>query len=128
MNAVATFKGETLDGIFSYNTAAGTILPIGDQTLKADFTPADTTDFNSVVDITSQVTVTPLQANDPSITLITPHNNASYIGPANIILSAYAHAGKSKISKVQFYNGAVLLHTSKVFLGVFQGKKNLNLL
>lgn len=59
LNANASFKNGSVDGSFSYNPPAGSTLPVGLQTLKADFTPADATDFNPVTDITASVTITP---------------------------------------------------------------------
>ena len=49
LNATATFNANPVAGGFTYNPAAGTVLPAGDgQQLSTDFVPNDTANFNSV--------------------------------------------------------------------------------
>ena len=45
----------------------------------------------------------------PSVNLTSPNNNASFIAPANIIISANASDNDGSVSKVSFYNGTTLL-------------------
>jgi N-acetylneuraminic acid mutarotase len=50
LNATATFNANPVSGGFTYNPAAGTVLPAGDgQQLSTDFVPNDTANFNSVL-------------------------------------------------------------------------------
>lgn len=63
LNATASVPGS-----FTYSPAAGTLLTAGQQTLTANFTPADTTDYNTV---SSNVTLTVNKAT-PVITWATP--------------------------------------------------------
>jgi len=48
---------------------------------------------------------------NPSVSLTSPSNNASYIVPGSIVLTASASTGYGSISKVEFYNGGTLLGT-----------------
>ena len=57
-----------VDGTFSYSPALGTVLPAGQQTLTATFTPTDTTDYTTA---TLSVILTVNQAT-PTITWATP--------------------------------------------------------
>ncbi len=59
-----------VSGTFVYTPAAGTVLPVGTQTLTATFTPSDTADY-STAKATTQITV---KANSvaPTITWHTP--------------------------------------------------------
>jgi uncharacterized delta-60 repeat protein len=51
----------------------------------------------------------------PTVSLTAPANNATYLAPAaHIKLSAAATDKEGNISKVEFYNGATLLHTETV--------------
>ena len=58
-------------GSFVYNPAAGTVMSVaGSQTLKAVFTPTDTTDYNSA-NVQATVTVNPLvDVTPPSVTSV----------------------------------------------------------
>ncbi len=58
LNATATFNNNPVPGTFTYNPAAGTVLPAGDaQPLATDFAPNDTTNFNSVLGTTVLINV-----------------------------------------------------------------------
>ncbi len=63
LNATAS-----VPGTFAYTPAAGTVLPVGVQTLSADFTPTDTANYNNV---TATVTLVVGQSV-PVITWATP--------------------------------------------------------
>jgi hypothetical protein len=63
LNATAS-----VPGTFAYTPAAGTVLPVGVQTLSADFTPTDTANYNNV---TATVTLVVGQTV-PAITWPTP--------------------------------------------------------
>ena len=50
----------------------------------------------------------------PTVSLTAPANNAKYLAPASIKLSAAASDSGGTITKVEFYNGSKLLHTETV--------------
>jgi uncharacterized repeat protein (TIGR03803 family) len=54
------------------------------------------------------------QNGAPAVSLTSPTNNATYIAPANVKLTATASDEDGTISKVEFYNGTHLLHTEYV--------------
>jgi len=47
----------------------------------------------------------------PTVSIMSPVNNASYTTPANLILTANASEAGGTISKVVYYNGSALLGT-----------------
>jgi sugar lactone lactonase YvrE len=55
-------------GTFAYSPASGTVLPVGNNTLKVTFTPSNTTDYTTA---TASVTLTVEKAT-PAITWATP--------------------------------------------------------
>jgi len=57
------------------------------------------------------VTVTTVVNQAPTITLTGPANNAIFIAPASITISANATDADGTISKVEFYNGTTLLNS-----------------
>ena len=72
LDAMATFNGMPLAGVFTYSSPAGTVLPAGSgQTLTVTFTPADGSDFRTV---TSSVTINvrpgSTSAQSPSFTTV----------------------------------------------------------
>ena len=54
-------------------------------------------------------TVTPPLNIAPTVSIISPANNASYNAPASVSISATASDVDGTVSKVEFYNGAILL-------------------
>ena len=58
--------------------------------------------------VSSAKTIT-INAPNPAISLISPSNNASFTAPASISLAANASTSYGSITKVEFYNGVVLL-------------------
>ncbi|MCS6880926.1 MAG: MBG domain-containing protein [Oscillochloridaceae bacterium] len=62
LNATASFNGQTVPGVFTYDPPAGTVLPAGTRNLRVTFTPNDTTNFAPVsVDRTITVNRAPLR-------------------------------------------------------------------
>ncbi|MFM7021443.1 MAG: Ig-like domain-containing protein [Flavobacteriales bacterium] len=68
---------------------------------------------NAVANSTAiNATVTGIAVNQaPQVNISSPINNASFSAPASIAISANASDADGSISKVEFYNGAVLLGT-----------------
>jgi hypothetical protein len=69
LDATATFNGNNVAGIFAYSPAAGTILPVGSNTLSVKFSPTDKTDYTTA---TASVTLVVNQPPQPTITWPTP--------------------------------------------------------
>ncbi|MDF2455168.1 MAG: large protein [Cytophagaceae bacterium] len=57
------------------------------------------------------VTVNPASNVSPTIVIHTPVNNATFAAPANVTITTSAADTDGSISKVEFYNGTVLLGT-----------------
>jgi len=47
LDATASYLGSPVNGTFTYNPPAGTLLSVGNQTLSVTFTPFDTTDYTT---------------------------------------------------------------------------------
>ena len=58
------------------------------------------------------VQFTPSTCTGPVVNITSPANNATYIAPASIAITATATTPTGTITKVDFYNGATLLGTS----------------
>ncbi len=66
LDATASCNGSAVPGTFSYNPAAGTVLPVGTQTLNVQFTPTDTSSYTSAsasVSITVNPAATEISVN-----------------------------------------------------------------
>jgi hypothetical protein len=71
--------------------------------------------YDNVNAITTSNAIT-IQVNAPAnqlpiVTLTAPANNATYIAPANVMITANANDADGSINKVEFYNGTTLLAT-----------------
>jgi len=79
LSASASFQGNPLAGSFAYDPAAGTVLAVGTQTLKATFTPTDTTNFNAGGQVQTTINVmystTCIVFGQPSHTILQPINS-----------------------------------------------------
>jgi streptogramin lyase len=97
LNAVASVLG-----IFTYNSVAGTILPIGAHTLHVDFTPDDAVNYNAA---SMDVTINVLKAT-PTITW----NNPDDIVQGAALSSTQLNAIASVPGKFVYYprSGTVL--------------------
>ncbi|MBF0490603.1 MAG: hypothetical protein HQL15_08325 [Candidatus Omnitrophica bacterium] len=69
---------------------------------------AKATNSGGVTQTSTAVNVTVTQP-PPTVSISSPSNNAYYLSPATITLSANATASYGTISKVEFYNGSKLL-------------------
>jgi len=89
------------------NLAVASTGAVGNHTLKVDYS-GDTK--NQPSSATAAYSVTARNAV-PTVALTTPVNNAVYVIPANVTLSANANDADGSVSKVEFFNGTVLLAT-----------------
>ena len=102
-----------LAGSFSYSPAAGTVLAVGQQTLKATFTPTDTTDYTSS---TATVTLTVVPGT-PVVTLTTSPNPAFLANPVTFT-ATIASFSTMPTGIVVFYDGSTQIGTGTVTAGV----------
>ena len=101
----STLLGTVTSSPYSFNwsnVAAGTYT----LTAKATDNAGGTTTSASVM-----VTVTPANNINPTISITTPANNATYTSPAMVVIAATAADADGTVSKVDFYNGSTLLGT-----------------
>ncbi|MFW0740037.1 Ig-like domain-containing protein, partial [Flavobacterium sp. T12S277] len=97
----SSLLGTSTSSPYSYNW---TSVPIGRYTLTAK-----AYDNNGGVTTSSAVLVRVNQS--PTVSITTPGDNAIYLAPATLAISARANDTDGNISKVEFYNGATLLGT-----------------
>jgi hypothetical protein len=100
-------------GTFTYNPAAGTVLPVGTQTLSTTFTPTDTTNLTTAT-ATVPLTVTPYQ---PVINWPTPAP-ISYGTPlSSTQLNATASVSSiySNVALSSFYNASSIYTAGTTF-------------
>lgn len=118
----------------------GTTLLGTDNTSPYDFTiasltagtytlTAKATDDKGGVSTSAPITLIVNQA--PTVSITSPLNNASFVAPADIIITADASDADGLVSKVEFYNGATLLGSdltapySYNWIGVAAGTYNI---
>jgi hypothetical protein len=65
--------------------------------------------YESIILIKDGETVTAPSNESPAITITSPVNNASFSSPATVTISAAATDKDGSVTKVEFYNGAILL-------------------
>lgn len=88
-----------------------TNVPIGTFTIKAKATD----NKNATKTVSRIVKVTAVAVNQlPSVSITSPANNATFIAPASIAITANASDVDGTIQKVQFYYGTTLLKTDTV--------------
>jgi subtilase family serine protease len=100
-------------GSLSYSPAAGTVLGGGPQTLKATFTPTDTTDYTTATDT---VTLTVNKAM-PANVMISSVNPACMSNPVTFTATISSSVG-TPTGTVSFYDGTTLLGTGTLSAGV----------
>ena len=110
ISKVEFYQGSTLIG--SDTTSPYSISWTG-AALGTYSVTAKVTDSQGLTQTSSPITVK-VQAAAPTISLTSPANNASFIAPANISLTANATANGSgnSISKVEYFQGTSLIATS----------------
>jgi sugar lactone lactonase YvrE len=113
LSATQLNASSTTPGTFAYSPAAGTVLGVGPQTLKASFTPADTTNYT---DATATVTLTVSQAT-PAIAVVASANPAFVSSPVTLTATVSSTAGMPA-GTVSFYDGTTLLGPGTLSTGV----------
>jgi hypothetical protein len=116
LNSTQLDATSPIPGSFSYSPSAGTVLPIGQNTLTATFSPTDTTDYT-----TSSASVT--QSVIPATPLVTLASSANPIFTSNPVtytaaLTTPAGAPAAPTGNVSFYDGTTLLGSGTVTAGV----------
>jgi hypothetical protein len=100
--AAATAAGVAIPGTFTYSPAAGTVLPVGTQTLSVTFTPTDSTDFTTATD-TVQIVVTQAPAvTTTALTVTSGGAAATTVAAGSVVtLTAQVTAGGNSVSPGQ---------------------------
>jgi hypothetical protein len=99
-------------GAFSYVPSAGTVLTVGQHTLTATFSPADTTDYTTS-SATVVLTVVPIT---PSLGL-TSNANPAFMANAVTFTATIASQAVPPTGTVTFYDGATQIGTGTVSSG-----------
>ena len=71
----------------------------------------DATGSKSLLNAISQVPKNTTANTPPTVSIISPANNAAFTAPASITINATAADGDGTVSKVVFYNGTTILNT-----------------
>jgi hypothetical protein len=93
-------------GTFVYTPPAGTILPVGNDTLNVTFTPTDPTSYTGAIGST---TITVLQ--DTTTTNVSSSLNPSVVGQAVTFTATVVGNAAAPSGAVSFYDGTTLLGT-----------------
>jgi hypothetical protein len=109
LNATATGTGTTTTapGTFVYSPAAGTVLPVGTNTLNVTFTP---TDPNAYTGSTGTTTITVLP--DTTTTTLTSSPNPSVVGGNVTFTATVTGNAAAPVGTVYFYDGGTLFATA----------------
>ena len=102
-----------LAGAFTYTPPAGTVLAVGQQTLKTTFTPTDTTDYTTS---TASVTLTVLPAT-PAVTLTALPNPAFLSNPV-AFTATVSSSGITPTGTVAFYDGTTQIGSGTLAGGI----------
>ena len=114
----------TAPGSFAYTPAAGTVLPVGQQTLTAVFTPTDMNAYLPAT-VTVPITILPLAP----VIAVTPTPNPAFVSnPVTITASLPAQTvaptgtvnfydGETQIGSSALSNGSATLSTSALAVG-----------
>jgi len=103
----------TLPGSFAYSPTAGTVLGVGQQTLKVTFTPTDTVDYTTS---TASVTLTVTPAT-PTLTVTASANPAFASNPVTLTATV-SSLGVTPTGTVTFYDGTTVVGTGTLTAGV----------
>ena len=115
LNASASgVGGANLPGTFVYNPPAGTILPVGPNTLNVSFTPTDTVNYRSAA-ASVQITVTTAQT---VVSISSSANPSTFSQPVTLTATITSANTSSTLSgTVNFNEGTNLLGTATVANG-----------
>ncbi len=100
-------------GSFAYTPALGTVLPVGMQTLKATFTPTDTTDYTTA---TASVQLSVGLAT-PTLAL-TSSANPAYVSNSVTFTATLTSTAGTPTGTANFYDGTTKLGTGTLAAGV----------
>jgi hypothetical protein len=109
LDATATVTGNAtpVPGTFTYSPAAGTILPVGINTLNVTFTPADPTSYTGS---TGSTTILVLQ--DTTLSTLTSTPNPSLLGNSVAFTDTVVGNAAPPTGTVSFYDGTTLIGTA----------------
>ena len=102
-----------LPGTFTYAPVAGTVLPIGPNTLTATFTPTDTVHYTTA---TAKVTVTVIPATP--VVALTASSNSTFSSNTVTFTAVISSAGVPPTGTAVFYDGTTQIGTVSVTAGV----------
>ncbi|HEX4758172.1 MAG TPA: Ig-like domain repeat protein [Terracidiphilus sp.] len=100
-------------GSFAYSPAAGTVLPVGPQTLQARFTPADTIDYANA---TATVTLTVLPAS-PQVT-VSSNLNPIFMTTVVSFTASFPGLPVMPTGTITFMDGGAQLGTATIASGL----------
>jgi hypothetical protein len=102
------YNGATLLGTSTTNTFSYTLTNVvaGNYSITAKATDNGGLTFTSSV-----INFTVSNPIKPTVSITSPANNASFVPPANISITANAADANGTVTKVEFYNGTTLLGT-----------------
>ena len=115
LSATQLNASASVPGTFVYTPPSGTVLPAGNgQTLRADFTPTDATNYNAAsksvaINVLSQVSTT---TSTPTSSL-----NPSTFGAAVTLTSTVSSGNGTPAGTVEFFDNGVSLGTAPLVSG-----------
>jgi len=99
----------TIAGTFTYTPSAGTVLPVGQQTLSAVFTPTDTTDYTPE---NASVTLTVLPGT--ATVNLTSSAGDAFLTSAITFTATVPSPGTPPTGTMTFYDGATAIGSSSL--------------
>lgn len=112
LSSVQLDASTTVAGVFTYTPPAGTVLPVGQQTLSVSFAPTDTTDYTTS---TASVTLTVIPAT-PNVTLVSSANPVFVTGSVTFTAGVPV-PGSAPSGSVIFYDGSTAIGTAALSNG-----------
>ncbi len=103
---------QNLTSLAAWSSAQSAVVTVNASGLVTAVSAGTTTLSATLTGITGSSTLTVVvtpPANPPTIALTSPTNGASYTSPATVNLASSITANGHSITKVQFFNGSVLL-------------------
>jgi sugar lactone lactonase YvrE len=103
----------TVAGSFVYSPPAGTVLNVGQQTLKVTFTPTDTTDYTTS---TASVTLT-VNLAMPTVSAVGSSLNPSMVSNSVTLSAGVTSAAGTPTGSITFFDGATQLGSGTLSSG-----------